>query len=171
MIDATIYHAHLDECRQCRENPFAMCAVGQAKLKEAAGAGEPESQSDTVAPTTSRTGVTGPKGACCKACKGVGKKPKSDDVCGVCGGAGFGRFAAEAGNGRRTTYSGAQIWADIQMLRRLASVGETAIAAGFDPAPFSRDLGSRAEEAWQRLQVAGSEALQILTDHGGSDAD
>jgi hypothetical protein len=24
------FHAHLDNCRQCRNNPFELCAVGRA---------------------------------------------------------------------------------------------------------------------------------------------
>jgi len=28
------FHAHLDECSQCREHPFNLCAVGQKRLVE-----------------------------------------------------------------------------------------------------------------------------------------
>jgi hypothetical protein len=30
------FHAHLDECRQCRHNPFALCLEGARLLGEAA---------------------------------------------------------------------------------------------------------------------------------------
>tara|TARA_R110000824_G_C14922365_1_gene647854 strand:- start:213 stop:521 length:309 start_codon:yes stop_codon:yes gene_type:complete len=36
-IDPKVFHDHLDKCRQCRENPMGLCAVGAAKLAEAAG--------------------------------------------------------------------------------------------------------------------------------------
>ena len=59
------------------------------------------------------------------------------------------------------TYSGAQVWLDIRMLRRLAAVGEAAIAAGYSPEPPTGELPSNAEAAWQRLQVAATEYAQI----------
>ena len=40
-MDAKLFHAHLDECKQCRENPFGMCPIGQARLEEAVGAQAP----------------------------------------------------------------------------------------------------------------------------------
>lgn len=27
------FHAHLDECKQCREHPFALCSVGGSLLR------------------------------------------------------------------------------------------------------------------------------------------
>jgi hypothetical protein len=30
------FHKHLDECKQCEENPFEKCAVGQVLIKKAA---------------------------------------------------------------------------------------------------------------------------------------
>lgn len=30
------FHAHLDACKQCRENPFDLCADGQRLIAEAA---------------------------------------------------------------------------------------------------------------------------------------
>jgi hypothetical protein len=30
------FHKHLDECKQCRENPFALCFVGTLLLDAAA---------------------------------------------------------------------------------------------------------------------------------------
>lgn len=27
------FHAHLDECEQCREHPFNLCAVGESLLR------------------------------------------------------------------------------------------------------------------------------------------
>lgn len=35
MIDIAGFHAHLDECRQCREPPFQLCPVGAARLMDA----------------------------------------------------------------------------------------------------------------------------------------
>jgi hypothetical protein len=32
------FHAHLDECRQCRDNPFALCLEGARLLSETATA-------------------------------------------------------------------------------------------------------------------------------------
>ena len=29
------FHAHLDECKQCRENPFGLCKIGAQLLTEA----------------------------------------------------------------------------------------------------------------------------------------
>ncbi len=33
------FHAHLDECAQCRNHPFGLCATGAALLKKAGEAG------------------------------------------------------------------------------------------------------------------------------------
>jgi len=33
------FHAHLDECKQCRDNPFGLCKKG-AELLQAAADGE-----------------------------------------------------------------------------------------------------------------------------------
>ncbi len=30
------FHAHLDACKQCEKNPFALCAVGARLIKEEA---------------------------------------------------------------------------------------------------------------------------------------
>lgn len=30
-----VFHQHLDVCKRCREQPFNLCIVGQAKLREA----------------------------------------------------------------------------------------------------------------------------------------
>jgi hypothetical protein len=30
------FHAHLDACKRCREQPFNLCATGEKLLKEAA---------------------------------------------------------------------------------------------------------------------------------------
>ncbi len=49
-------------------------------------------------------------------------------------------------------YDRTQVWSDIRTLRRLAVVGETAMAEGFDPAPFTDGLPKAAEEAWGRLR-------------------
>lgn len=38
---AAAFHRHLDACRQCRENPFSLCAVGHALLTGAANDREP----------------------------------------------------------------------------------------------------------------------------------
>lgn len=35
-----VFEAHLDECKQCRENPFDLCAVGIPLLQAAALGGE-----------------------------------------------------------------------------------------------------------------------------------
>lgn len=35
------FHRHIDTCRQCRENPFRLCAVGHAMLTGAANDREP----------------------------------------------------------------------------------------------------------------------------------
>ena len=32
------FHAHLNECRRCREQPFDLCPIGDARLKESAHA-------------------------------------------------------------------------------------------------------------------------------------
>ena len=32
------FHEHLDECSQCRDNPFGLCSKGVELLKAAAGA-------------------------------------------------------------------------------------------------------------------------------------
>lgn len=32
---ADVFHEHLDACRQCEENPFDLCAAGQALLEKA----------------------------------------------------------------------------------------------------------------------------------------
>lgn len=29
------FHKHLDQCRQCREHPFALCRIGSAILQGA----------------------------------------------------------------------------------------------------------------------------------------
>lgn len=36
------FHAHLDECRQCREHPFALCSTGRELLGHTAGTPEKE---------------------------------------------------------------------------------------------------------------------------------
>jgi hypothetical protein len=43
-------------------------------------------------------------------------------------------------------------WADLCALRRMAVVGETAMAAGFDAAPFTADAPKLADAAWHRLR-------------------
>lgn len=35
MDDANIFHDHLDVCRQCREQPFNLCPIGEKALKAA----------------------------------------------------------------------------------------------------------------------------------------
>jgi len=35
------FHAHLDECARCRNQPFNLCATGQRLLEQAAGATAP----------------------------------------------------------------------------------------------------------------------------------
>lgn len=30
------FHAHLDDCRQCRDNPFDLCPIGVVLINEAA---------------------------------------------------------------------------------------------------------------------------------------
>lgn len=35
------FHAHLDACAQCREQPFNLCAVGQKLVREALAPPEP----------------------------------------------------------------------------------------------------------------------------------
>lgn len=37
------FHAHLDACKQCRENPFELCVVGGLLLVEATGPSKPYS--------------------------------------------------------------------------------------------------------------------------------
>lgn len=32
------FHAHLNECRRCREQPFDLCPIGHFRLKETVGA-------------------------------------------------------------------------------------------------------------------------------------
>lgn len=34
-VDPTKFHAHLDVCRRCREQPFNLCPTGACLLKEA----------------------------------------------------------------------------------------------------------------------------------------
>jgi hypothetical protein len=38
VIDQAVehFHAHLDACKRCREQPFNLCATGEKLLKEAA---------------------------------------------------------------------------------------------------------------------------------------
>lgn len=55
---------------------------------------------------------------------------------------------------RRKNASTARLWEDVKTLRRLAVVGETAMAEGYDAAPFSGNLPAAAEQAWQRLKRA-----------------
>ena len=31
------FHTHLDDCRQCRENPFGLCSTGSELLRAAGG--------------------------------------------------------------------------------------------------------------------------------------
>jgi hypothetical protein len=33
-----VFHQHLDVCEQCRDNPFALCVIGDRLLREAAEA-------------------------------------------------------------------------------------------------------------------------------------
>lgn len=58
-IDA--FHAHLDVCRQCRDNPFALCVEGYKLLETAAASGLPQFP---IVPQ---------------------EKPTEDDVCNRCG--------------------------------------------------------------------------------------
>ena len=44
------------------------------------------------------------------------------------------------------------IWGDIQRLYRLAVVGDTAMAAGFDAAPFTDGSRKTGEAAYHRLR-------------------
>lgn len=43
-------------------------------------------------------------------------------------------------------------WADLCALRRMAVVGETAMAAGFDAAPMTEGAAQLADAAWHRLR-------------------
>jgi len=36
LLTTDAFHAHLNTCAQCREHPFALCALGAALLKRAA---------------------------------------------------------------------------------------------------------------------------------------
>ena len=44
------WHAHLDDCEQCRDNPFALCSIGHRLLYAAAGMPYPESPNDQAEP-------------------------------------------------------------------------------------------------------------------------
>lgn len=36
-INPDIFHSHLDNCKQCRENPMNLCQIGQVSLANATG--------------------------------------------------------------------------------------------------------------------------------------
>lgn len=40
-MSAELFHAHLDVCSQCSNNPFALCQVGSDLLYKATGATPP----------------------------------------------------------------------------------------------------------------------------------
>lgn len=40
------FHRHLDKCRQCRENPFALCLLGHALLTGEANEANPKTAID-----------------------------------------------------------------------------------------------------------------------------
>lgn len=61
MRPADAFHAHLDVCRQCRDNPFGLCAVGGPLLERAAGVGPgaPPSPFADVTPGIGRFALAG----------------------------------------------------------------------------------------------------------------
>lgn len=48
MSNANVFHAHLDECERCRNQPFNLCPVGALKLEAAARDDDEHDYSDIV---------------------------------------------------------------------------------------------------------------------------
>lgn len=51
---AAAFHRHLDKCRQCRENPFALCLLGHALLTGEDNEANPKTAIEFVAPVMTR---------------------------------------------------------------------------------------------------------------------
>lgn len=65
-MSAELFHAHLDVCSQCSNNPFALCQTGSDLIHKAVGATPPEPRragmSHVADPTFLMTALLGLKG-------------------------------------------------------------------------------------------------------------